>query len=157
MRCRFCSTVLLLAAVVPACAQEPFSEGAPRSVTRRTDEDRSRLPDGAIHVRQRRLHGVRDALRRGRNLRRRGIPEAIQGREAIRALSAGWPAPALELEHREEWVVIDGNRLVFGWNERLGGAPAYRGISTFLFNEDGLITSYEGMFDTAAMAAATAP
>ena len=86
-----------------------------------------------------------------------GFPKAIQGREAIRALSAGWPAPALELEHREEWVVIDGNRLVFGWNERLGGAPPYRGISTFLFNEDGLITSYEGMFDTAAMAAATAP
>jgi hypothetical protein len=36
-------------------------------------------------------------------------------------------------------------------------APAYRGISTFVFDDDGLVTSYEGMFDTAAVAAATAP
>ncbi len=57
---------------------------------------------------------------------------------------------------RMPWVVIDGNRLAVGWNERQEGmaddAPAYRGISTFVFDDDGLIASYEGMFDTAAVA-----
>lgn len=33
-------------------------------------------------------------------------------------------------------------------------APPYRGISTFEFDEDGLISRYEGMFDTAAVIAA---
>jgi hypothetical protein len=62
--------------------------------------------------------------------------------------------------NRTEWAVIDGNRLVTGWNERQVGmrrdAPSYRGFSTFVFNDDGLIASYEGMFDTAAVAAALA-
>jgi hypothetical protein len=57
--------------------------------------------------------------------------------------------------NRLEWVVVDGNRLVCAWNERLRtDAPVYRGFSTFVFNDDGLIASYEGMFDTAAVAAA---
>ena len=59
-----------------------------------------------------------------------------------------------------EWVVIEGNRLVFGWNERQETmrqeAPPYRGISTFVFDDDGRIASYEGMFDTAQVAAVTA-
>jgi hypothetical protein len=33
-------------------------------------------------------------------------------------------------------------------------AQAYRGFSTFVYDDDGLITSYEGMFDTAAVEAA---
>jgi hypothetical protein len=52
-------------------------------------------------------------------------------------------------------LVIDGNRIAFGWNERLwADAPAYRGFATLVFNDDGLIESYEGMLDTAAVAAA---
>ena len=84
--------------------------------------------------------------------------EPICGREALRSVAvASWP----RFENRVEWVAIDGNRLVYGWNERHEGmradAPAYRGVSTFVFNDDGLIASHEGMFDTAAVAAATAP
>ena len=48
-----------------------------------------------------------------------------------------------------------------GWNERQEGqradSPAYRGISTWVFDDDGLVASYEGFFDPAAVAAATAP
>ncbi len=82
------------------------------------------------------------------------LKEPIKGREALRALVAQWP----KVVNRNEWVVIDGNRLAIGWNERqesmADDAPAYRGISTFVFDDDGLIASYEGMFDTAAVAAA---
>ena len=85
------------------------------------------------------------------------LAEPICGRAALRSFAASWP----KFENRAEWVAIDGNRLVLGWNERQEGmrsdAPAYRGFSTFVFNDDGLIASYEGMFDTAAVAAATAP
>jgi hypothetical protein len=60
--------------------------------------------------------------------------------------------------NRPEWAVIDGNRLVVGWNERqvsmADDAPPYRGISTFVFDDEGLVRDYEGMFDTAAVAAA---
>ena len=41
------------------------------------------------------------------------LPEPVRGREAIRDLGQWAPA-----EHRPEWVVIDGNRLAFGWTER---------------------------------------
>jgi hypothetical protein len=33
-------------------------------------------------------------------------------------------------------------------------APRYRGISTLVFDEDGLIRECEGMFDTASVVAA---
>jgi hypothetical protein len=81
------------------------------------------------------------------------MKEPIKGREALRARAAQSP----KIENRTEWVAIDGNRLVVGWNEREEGAaddaPAYRGISTFVFGSDGLVRDYEGMFDPAAMAA----
>ena len=59
--------------------------------------------------------------------------------------------------NREEWRAIDGNRLVIGWNERRYDGPEdaiYRGISTFVFDDQGRVRTYEGMFDTAALAAA---
>ena len=37
------------------------------------------------------------------------LPEPVRGREAIRTAVSGIPP----LVNREEWVVIDGNRLVF--------------------------------------------
>ncbi len=86
------------------------------------------------------------------------LEEPIRGREALRSFFAAWP---YKVVNHPEWVVVDGNRLVVAWNERHSemrtDAPAYRGFSTFVFNDDGLIASYEGMFDTAAVAAATAP
>jgi hypothetical protein len=85
------------------------------------------------------------------------LESPVRGREAIRTLSATFP----QLENQTEWLSIDGNRLVFGWSERQmemrADAPSYRGFSTYVFNDDGLIASYEGMFDPAAVEAATAP
>ena len=82
------------------------------------------------------------------------LEEPIRGREALRAFAAHWP----RVTNRPEWVVIDGERLVVGWNERqesmADDAPPYRGISTFVFDADGLVKQYEGMFDPAAIAAA---
>jgi hypothetical protein len=85
------------------------------------------------------------------------LPDPIRGRETLRSYAVQWP----KVVNRPEWWAIDGNRLVVGWNERQEGmradAPAYRGITTFVFDDDGLVTSYEGMFDTAAVASAMAP
>jgi hypothetical protein len=80
------------------------------------------------------------------------LEEPIRGRAALRSFAADWPSTIV---NRAEWVVVDGNRLVVAWNERQrDDAPAYRGFSTFVFNDDGLVESYEGMFDTAAVVAA---
>ena len=85
------------------------------------------------------------------------LEEPLRGREALRGYATQWP----KVVNRPEWIAIDGNRLVVGWNERQEGQradrPAYRGISTWVFGDDGLVESYEGMFDPAAVAAATAP
>ncbi len=84
------------------------------------------------------------------------LDEPVRGRQALRSLTAAWP----EFVTHHEWVAIDGNRLVAGWNERQGDqradSPAYRGISTWVYDDDGLVASYEGFFDPAAVAAATA-
>ena len=80
------------------------------------------------------------------------LEEPVRGREAIRSMASSWPTT---LVNRHEWVAIDGDRLVIAWNERQHeDAPSYRGFSTFVFDDDGLIESYEGMFDTAAVTAA---
>jgi hypothetical protein len=82
------------------------------------------------------------------------LDEPIRGKEAIRAFMSTVPTTIV---NHTEWVTIDGNRLAMGWNERQRpDAPVYRGFSTLVFDEDGRIESYEGMFDTAAVAAATA-
>jgi len=83
------------------------------------------------------------------------LEKPIRGREAIRSFGSAFPST---LVNRIEWVAVDGNRLVFGWNEKQwADGPVYRGFSTFVFGDDGLIASYEGMFDPAEVAAATAP
>ena len=84
------------------------------------------------------------------------LDQPIRGRDALQSLTESWPG----FVNRPEWVAIDGNRLVFGWNERQIGVPetepAYRGISTFVFDDDGLVTAYEAFFDPAKVAAAAA-
>lgn len=42
------------------------------------------------------------------------LPEPIRGREALRSFASHWPV----VVNRAEWIVIDGNRLAVGWNER---------------------------------------
>jgi len=82
------------------------------------------------------------------------LGEPIKGRENFRALTTQFPA----VTNRVEWVAIDGNRLVCAWNTHHDTMPSetasYRGISSYVFNESGLICEYEEWFDTAAYAAA---
>jgi hypothetical protein len=79
----------------------------------------------------------------------------IEGREAIRAMAKAWP----RVVNREEWRAIDGARLAIGWNEHRYDGPEdalYRGMSTFVFDTEGRILDYEGIFDPAKVAAAYA-
>ena len=52
-----------------------------------------------------------------------------------------------------------GARFAIGWNERKYDGPEdalYRGMSTFVFDTEGRILDYEGIFDPAKVAAAYA-
>ena len=83
------------------------------------------------------------------------LPAPIEGREPIRVMSKAWP----RVVNREEWRAIDGARLAIGWNERKYDGPEdalYRGMSTFVFDTEGRILDYEGIFDPAKVAAAYA-
>ena len=75
------------------------------------------------------------------------LPEPLRGRDALRANVKGWPKAVTNTE----WVAIEGNRLVCAWNWRGEGwpddLPLLRGVSTFIFNDDGLIQEYEDFFD----------
>ena len=76
------------------------------------------------------------------------LAEPIRGREPLREHVKGWPKAITATE----WVAIEGNRLVCAWNWR-GAAdwpddiPLLRGVSTFIFDDDGLIQEYEDFFD----------
>jgi hypothetical protein len=67
------------------------------------------------------------------------VPEPLRGRAALRERVKAWPRSITETE----WIAIDGNRLVLAWSWRGEGfpeaMPPLRGVSTFVFNEDGLI------------------
>lgn len=75
------------------------------------------------------------------------LTEPIRGREDLRSYAETWPKAVTETE----WVAVDGNRLVCAWSWRGDGWPAdtplLRGVSTFTFNDDGLIQEYEDFFD----------
>ncbi len=83
------------------------------------------------------------------------MTKPVVGRDAIGKLASQWP----EVENIREWRVIEGNRMAIGWRERarkkdgqMGGW--YRGMSTFVFDSNGLIKTYEGMFNMQAIRAA---
>jgi SnoaL-like domain len=73
----------------------------------------------------------------------------MQGLAELRKSVERWP----KAETEAEWFNAEGNRLVMCWNWRGVGdtwpanAPLLRGISIFVFNEDGLIEEYEDFFD----------
>ena len=75
------------------------------------------------------------------------LSEPIRGRDALREHVKGWPTAVTNTE----WVAIDGNRLVCGWNWRgeqwPDDLPVLRGVSMFIFDDDGLIQDYEDFFD----------
>jgi hypothetical protein len=75
------------------------------------------------------------------------LPAPIRGRAALREHVTMWPKATTE----NEWMAIDANRLVCGWAWRGEGwaadAPLLRGVSTYRFDDDGLIHDYEDFFD----------
>ena len=83
------------------------------------------------------------------------MAEPVVGRDAISKLASQWP----EVENIREWRVIEGNRMAIGWRERARKKDGqmgdwYRGMSTFVFDSNGLIKTYEGMFNMQAIKAA---
>lgn len=76
------------------------------------------------------------------------LTDPVVGRSAIVELAGTWPVAETEIE----WRAIDGARVAIGWRERRqleDGKTSgwYRGISTFLFNAEGEVQAYEGMFN----------
>lgn len=75
------------------------------------------------------------------------LTDPLRGRDELREYVVKWPKAITNTE----WVAIDGNRLVCCWNWRGDGwpedTPLLRGVSNFIFNDDGLIQDYEDFFD----------
>ena len=75
------------------------------------------------------------------------LSEAIRGRGPLREHVTSWPKASTE----NEWLAVDGDRVVCGWRWRGDGwpedTPLLRGVSTYIFNADGLIQDYEDFFD----------
>jgi hypothetical protein len=83
------------------------------------------------------------------------LPEPVVGRDAIIAMTGHWP----RFENEIEWRVIDGSRMVIGWREHQlyedgGTSDWYRGMATFVFNENGEVEAYEGVFDLLSLQSA---
>ncbi len=79
----------------------------------------------------------------------------VVGRDAIVEFAGTWP-PA---ETVIEWRVTENGRMAIGWRERRqleSGKMSgwYRGFSTFVFNGEGEVQEYEGMFNLLSIKAA---
>ena len=78
------------------------------------------------------------------------LDRPLEGRDALRqSIEQSWPESSTAIE----WTAVDGDRLVCCWSWRGKGAdwpedsPPLRGVSTFVFDEDGLVSDYEDRFD----------
>ncbi len=83
------------------------------------------------------------------------LPEPIVGRAAILEAAKMWP----RIENVIEWKVIEGERVAIAWRERQireNGEKSgwYRGFSSFVFNGNGEVQEYEGMFNLLSIKAA---
>lgn len=83
------------------------------------------------------------------------MPEPVVGRDAIIAMTEHWP----RFENQLEWRVIEGSRMVIGWREHQlydegETSDWYRGMSTFVFNDQGEVETYEGVFDLLSLQSA---
>jgi hypothetical protein len=70
-------------------------------------------------------------------------------------MAGSWP----RFENELEWRVTEGSRMVIGWREHQlyeddGVSGWYRGMSTFVFDGDGQVNEYEGVFDLVALQSA---
>jgi len=75
------------------------------------------------------------------------LKQPLRGLDQLFGNASDWPKSTTEAE----WFVAEDNRLVMGWNWRGEGwppeTPLNRGMSLFVFNDDGLIQEYEDFFD----------
>ena len=78
------------------------------------------------------------------------LAEPLRGRAALRSnVEERWPESSTTIE----WSAAEGNRLVCCWSWRGRGddwpadTPPLRGVSTFTFGDDGLVSDYEDWFD----------
>ena len=76
------------------------------------------------------------------------MDSVVNGKNQLRQVAESWPP----VDNVPEWHAIDGNRLIVSWKERPAGrdsAVPYRGVSSFLINQDGKIETYVGTFNMA--------
>ena len=83
------------------------------------------------------------------------LSEPIVGRAAILEAARMWP----RIENVIEWKVTEGGRMAIAWRERQileSGKMSgwYRGFSSFVFNGNGEVQEYEGMFNLLSIKAA---
>jgi ketosteroid isomerase-like protein len=77
----------------------------------------------------------------------------FRGREAIRAWLVPVMVPCKDWTFPTEWVVVDGNRIVFQWLNRLPGRRAdgtpyeFAGITTMLYGGNGQISYQEDVYN----------
>lgn len=67
----------------------------------------------------------------------------IVGRENILNLVKGWDVPELRIK----WKIMEGYRIVTGWEQEIGSAKWMSGVSVIVLGADGLIENYEGIFN----------
>lgn len=75
------------------------------------------------------------------------LSEPLRGLDHLKKNVDTWPKSKTVIE----WTVAEGNRMVTGWNWRGEGwppeTPLNRGMSLFVFDDEGLICEYEDFFD----------
>ena len=72
--------------------------------------------------------------------------DVIEGKNRLRELAKSFP----RVVNTPEWYAIDGQRLIVSWKERPPHAAenlAYRGVSSFCFDNEGKILDYVGTFN----------
>ena len=77
----------------------------------------------------------------------------VSGKDQLKKVAESWPP----VENIPDWHAIDGRRLVVSWKERPLGqdeATPYRGVSSFLLDDQGKIKDYAGTFNMQEVIAA---
>lgn len=77
----------------------------------------------------------------------------FRGRESIRAWLVPVMAPLVGWSYPTEWCVVEGDRLVFLWKNRLPGRRAdggyfeFSGVTTMIYAGDGLFSYQEDIYN----------
>lgn len=81
------------------------------------------------------------------------MDSVVNGKVQLKKVAESWPP----VENVPDWHAIDGNRLIVSWKERPAGQEAatpYRGVSSFLLDDEGKISDYVGTFNMQEVIAA---